>query len=615
MKNKFIWLGLIFLLVAAMLLSSCSTSTTSTTSTSATTKTTTTITTQTTAATVTTTTPTTTAATGNWWDSLGTPQYGGELVLRANQDVASFDPYVNPGYASIMSGWLQRLFSDDWTLDPTVFAYNIAFRPPQFVKGLLAASYEFPDPNTLVVHLRQGVHWQNIPPVNGREFNADDVVFHFDRLLGLAPGFIVSPYFSTVTSYRDLISISSNGQYTVVFKFKTPNPEFILEGFMALGDELDIEAPEAVKLWGDLIDWHHAIGTGPFMLQDYIPSSSAKLVKNPNYWGYDERYPQNQLPYINSIVMLIIPDTASTLAAVRTGKIDFIDSVTPTMAQTIQKSNPKVLQLTVPGSGAMTVDPRNDKPPFNDIKVRQALQMAINLQSIATDYYNGTCSPDPSSLTSNYMNGWGFPYDQWPQDLKDQYAYNPTAAKKLLADAGYSNGFTTNVVANSAGDLALLLIVKDEFAAINVNMDIRPMDAVSWTSFVKSGRKQDQLAYNTGGKLGLTYEPLRQFSNFHTNTNYLLIADPVYDAFYDKALAANSVAAVQQVMIDCNKYVAQQHFTICLVAPTTYTLYQPWLKGYDGQTNSIYGATGPLQLGFYGARFWIDQKLKDAMGR
>ena len=68
-------------------------------------------------------------------------------------------------------------------------------------------------------------------------------------------------------------------------------------------------------------------------------------------------------------------------------------------------------------------------------------------------------------MTSRYMKGWGFPYEEWPQDLKDEYAYNPKAAKKLLADAGFPNGFKTNIVANTAADMQLLQLVKSYFAA------------------------------------------------------------------------------------------------------------------------------------------------------
>ena len=88
-----------------------------------------------------------------------------------------------------------------------------------------------------------------------------------------------------------------------------------------------LENPEAVKKWGDVSDWHHAIGTGPFILKDFVSDSSATLIKNPDYWGYDERYPQNKIPYADSIKYLIIPDDAAALAAMRAGKIDIITGV------------------------------------------------------------------------------------------------------------------------------------------------------------------------------------------------------------------------------------------------------------------------------------------------
>ena len=80
---------------------------------------------------------------------------------------------------------------------------------------------------------------------------------------------------------------------------------------MAVNPTQCLENPEAVKKWGNLNDWHHAIGTGPFILKDFVSGSSATLIKNPNYWGYDERYPQNKLPYVDTVKFLIIPDEAT----------------------------------------------------------------------------------------------------------------------------------------------------------------------------------------------------------------------------------------------------------------------------------------------------------------
>jgi len=513
---------------------------------------------------------------------------------------------------------MEKLVADDWAMDPAVFNYSIGFRPSQYEKGLLAKSWEMPDPSTYIIHLRQGIHWQNIPPANGRELTADDIVFHYHRLYGGGDGFTKpSPTNATVAQWTTMTSVTATDKYTIVFKWTITNPEVIIETQQSLGTSADIDCPDAVKAWGNLNDWRHAIGTGPFILNDFVSAGSATLVKNPDYWGYDERYPQNQLPYIDTLRILIIPDPATALAGLRTGKIDFLDSVSLQNAQQVHKTNPQILQIPVPVAQAITVDPRNDKAPYTDIKVREAMQMAIDLPTIAQTYYGGIADPSPAALTSIYLKGWGFPYGQWPQDLKDQFAYNPTVAKQLLASAGYPNGFQTSVIASNSADLDLLQIVKSYFAAVGINMDIQTMDAASWASFVSSGHKQNQLAYGLGS-IGLTYAPMTQLVDFFNGngaTNYMMVSDPVYDAFYTKALTDTNVDDVKQIVKDANEYVARQHFVVSLLQPKLIGLCQPWLKGYNGQNQSISGtATAPKLLGFYGARFWIDQTLKKSLG-
>ena len=553
---------------------------------------------------------------GNWWDKLGKPQYGGTMTLPIKSNIVSFDPCDNPYHNNIMSGWLETLHADNWTMDPSAFPYKLGFRSSQYIKGCLAKSWEFTDPSTYVVHLRKGIRWQDIPPVNGREFTADDVAYHYDRLYGLGHGFTKPGLGAILEEFQSLISVTAINKYTVVFKWNIPNPEFIMETIQFFGSLGAIEPPEAVEKWGDIGDWHHAIGTGPFILKDFVPGSEATLVKNPNYWGHDERYPQNQLPYIDKLKILIIPDTAMALEALRTGKIDALDGLLPSQAQAVQKTNPEILQVAYPAGNATTIDPRNDRAPFNDIRVRKAMQMAIDLPTICSTHYGGTCLPYPSTLTSNYMIDWGFPYEEWPQDLKDEYAYNPTVAKQLLADAGYPNGFKTNIVADDTGDMGLLRIVKSYFAAVGVDMEIRKMDSAETEVFVH-GHKHDQLAQRGSvGRLGSGEAPILQLGQSIPGSpgNYMIVNNLVYEAYYRNAMAATTLNAVRRALRDSNEYVARQHFVISLLTPMQYALYQPWLKGYNGQDNAISGPAGPQLLFFYPARFWIDQKLKKSIG-
>ena len=338
---------------------------------------------------------------------------------------------------------------------------------------------------------------------------------------------------------------------------------------MTFGQAQCLENPDAVKKWGDVSDWHHAIGTGPFILKDFVPENSATIIKNPDYWGHDERYPQNKLPYVDKIKYLIIPDDVIALEAMRAGKIDVMDIVSPKQAKVMKKTNPEILQMPIP-EPAPTVHPRNDKPPFNDIRVRKAMQMAIDLPALAKDYYHGIVEPYPTHDNLNDMKGWGFPYEEWPQDLRDEYAYNPAGAKQLLADAGYPNGFKTNVVADTAADIDLLQIVKSYFAQVGIDMEIRMMETNVCRDFVTIGHKHDQLVYRTYAPITHSAEPMSQIRRYQTGLsgNYLMVSDPVTDAFYPKALVAESVNdndTIKKVLRDANERALRQHFTIALL--------------------------------------------------
>ena len=619
MKKGAFWIALTFLIVSSLVLASCGTTTTTTTTTRTTTTTTTSVAVSSTTTTTTkvTTTPTSTASgTGNWWDKLGKPQYGGSLVFSSGFDLVNLDPWGSMGGASMESAFMDKLGADNWLIDPAVFAYNIAWRPPEYVGGQLAKSWEMTDPVTLVFHLRQGVHYQNIDPTWGREFTSADVVYHYQRLYNLGSGMKGSPFLTGTPLQTSVKSITANDKYTVTMVWTSSNPEYIAESWQAAGNENCIEAKEAVDKWGDLQDWHHAVGTGPFLMKDFVLGSSVTLAKNPNYFATDERYPQNQLPYIDSLRFLIISDAATQLAALRTGKIDAVDNISKQNAQAVQKSNPEILQALVPYS-CLTIDPRDDLKPYTDVRVRQAMQQAIDLPTIATSYYGGTSPSVPSSLTSMYETGWALPYEQWPQAVKDSYKYDPVAAKKLLSDAGFPNGFKTDVVADSSGDLDLLQVVKSYFMAVGIDMEIRTMDSASWTSFVRTQKKHDALAYRSSGQIGMSYEPLRQFLRYSTGyvANYTMVSDPTVDGFYTKAMASTDQAQIKQYLKDLNVYFAQQHFEVSLIYANLFALYQPWLKGYNAQNFSISGgSSGPLFMGFYTARFWVDQKVKASFG-
>jgi peptide/nickel transport system substrate-binding protein len=610
-KHKLVWFSLSLVLVAALLLSSCgskSTTTNTTTTTTTTSAVVTTTSTPVTTSTVATTTPTTvtsavtTSATGNWWDALGTPSYGGTITVSQTGNLTQWDPYATGG-TNVLLMYLQQMDSDNWTVSPSTFAFQFIFRPPEDLVGSLAVSWSMPDVNDFVVVLRQNVYWQNISPVNGRQFTAADVVYDMNRMYGLGGGFTVpSPYASSdVISRAAMNSVTITAPWTIDFHWTTGNPENILETQLDQGTaSQDYVAQEAVSLWGNLNDWHHAIGTGPFILTDFVDSSSASFVRNPTYWGTDERHPGNKLPYVDNVKILIIPQLPTALAALRTGKIDLVENNGIQSANAMKTTNPAILQVAIP-QAAEGMALCNAQPPYNNLQVREACQLAQNLPLIAQTYYNGTVSPIPQTLTLSTMGGgWGNPYPNWSADLQAQYAYNPTLAKQLLAQAGFPNGFTTVCVANNTSDLDLMQIINSNLAAIGITVNVTLMDNASWGTYCISNKKSVAMSFCDGRPFGNAYSPIRQLQLFRTGYggDYSLVSDPTFDAYYPAAVAATDITQIKSIVSQANLYVAQQHFGVSIVSPNFYSFVQPWLKGYNGEN-------GAASSGFYLSRFWV----------
>lgn len=163
---------------------------------------------------------------------------------------------------------------------------------------------------------------------------------------------------------------------------------------------------------GPLTDWKNVVGSSPWVLTDFVNGSKMEFSRNPDYWGYDERYPKNRLPYADKLIELAIPDPATSLAAMRSGQIDMwtdpMGSLPWQQADTLSKSNPDINQVAQPKPSAVLLL-RCDTKPFTDVNVRKALNMAINRPDIAKSYYGGLSDGKPCGLVGPTLTGWYTP--------------------------------------------------------------------------------------------------------------------------------------------------------------------------------------------------------------
>jgi peptide/nickel transport system substrate-binding protein len=471
-----------------------------------------------------------------------------------------------------------------------------------------------------VVNLRQDVYWQDKEPVNGRQFVADDVVFHFNRMQGWGE-FEGQPNPFFIGRFTTCVGISAPSEFQVVFEFAEPNMFSNANSIIAEAMLQAFEAREVYDMGEPLLEeggynsalneFDNAVGTGPFMATELVPGTSMTMNKNPNYWGYDERHPKNQLPYVDTVKYLLIPDQASQLAAIRSGQIDMIQELGLTQALSLQDTNPELLYETYCYPGSL-IQLRCDTAPFTDIRVRKALQLALPLEEIAATYYQGTLDWKPVGLINPGYEGFAIAYDEWPAELQAEYGYDPDTAKALLAEAAADGvftpnelgGFDTNILCAPAGpgaDMQLLQIIQQYFMDIGVDMYIDAqtdfwavmnmiMDKAH-TQMVAMGLSDDTPP-QMGMKFYIAAEP----------TNGLCQNDPLWEEMVAAVPLASDKAEMQRLCREVDMYWLEQHWVVTTFPGQQYVFWQPYLKGYSGQKADSYTTTF-LAI----ARMWISE--------
>jgi len=547
------------------------------------------------------------------------PAYGGTLHYALDRVPPNADQSIGglgAGYA--ISGVVEKLGLANWGIDRSVNPLDNEFLAESHYQGNLAERWSNPDPLTYIFHIRQDVNWHDKAPMNGRALTADDVVFNFHRYTGMGSGFTEPSAASSQLLQLKYESIEAVGN-SVVFKLTEPR-------FDALSLFLDdatayINAPEVIKEHGNVADWRNLVGTGPFQLVDWIEGDSLTWEKNVDYWKNDEKYPENRLPYIDTLKAFLIMEPATYIAALRAGKIDYMAHNASTMLKTVDqalslmRTNPEINSFPYYFRANNAYVFNTTQPPFDQVNVRKAMQMALDLDTINKTYFSGFADVTPQTIIGTVQKGYGVPFEDWSEDVKAGYTYNPAGAEALLDTAGYPRGadgirFTTAMDLNSADSAALeyAVIAIDFWRKIGVDVDIKSWDAAAFRD-----RARKELYEGMSPFIGATpYNPLVPLAWQYTGNlnNRGGWSNATYDALVDEARKATSVAELQSASTQAAMMVTENHWYISSPLAPWYNFSQPWVQGFNGdwysgmwQKNSVY------------ARLWIDQNLKESMGR
>jgi peptide/nickel transport system substrate-binding protein len=474
--------------------------------------------------------------------------------------------------------------------------------PSDVLRGELAERWEVKkDPLRIIFYLRKGVYWQEKPGVmKARELTADDIIYSQKRVA-------TSPKDWGRYSYVD--RWEAPDKYTVIMYLKEWNAEWAYR--MAWGYYDAIQAPEQEKAPGGAAKWQNVCGTGPYMLTEYKEGHSQTYGKNPNYWDSETiggmKY---KLPFTDKVVMMIIKDESTQLASLTTGKVDLMMAINWKHVSNLKKTNPQLQWARYLAGGNYTMAMRMDQKPFNDIRVRRAMNMAVNRQEIIDSFYNGNAVlhtyPFPPTFGDVYT-----PLDKLPSAARELFTYNPEKAKKILAEAGYPNGFTFKAqISNSSQtgmDLAAMVVAY--LSRIGVTLVLEPMDYPSWLSRMTKKNHSEGTFFDNDH--GTPYAGIRK--NFVTGErwNPHMMSDPYMDKTHSEAMEDPKLTENQRmaIMKKLAVYALEQAPAIILPTSYVYAAWWPWVKNYYGEQRVGGQRSAPIL-----ARIWIDQELKKKMG-
>jgi peptide/nickel transport system substrate-binding protein len=514
----------------------------------------------------------------DWMPPSTQPPKRGKLITRASAwDPPVLDPRLTNSvglsqFAALTSNRLVRYpFSDEASSSTDLT-----------LKGDLAESWQgSPDFRVWTFKLRKGVKWQNVAPLNGRELVAADIKYCYEQYAKEG----VQSF-----TFQEIEGLETPDKYTVRIHLKTPNTMFPQN----LAEPVSIIFPrEVLEEDGDLKK--RMIGTGPYIIKEHTRKVRVVLARNPDYFDQGR-------PYIDEYHILSTPDAATRLAAFRSGQSDihFVASVGD--AAIVKKTTPAaVIQEYKTVQTVFGLALAQDKPPYNDVRVRRAISMAIDRQKQVDTIYGG-----------HGILGWGIPYfyfqDKMPTaaELGPYWQYKPAEAKKLLTEAGHPNGFETTLFYYEyfpEMSSQVQLVQQDLKKNLNIEIKISKLDYTTFYGRYAEG-KWDGMAwgFKTGYATGLD-EQTYQYMHSKSSKNYWRFSDPVIDELVTK-LRRTPDRAEQRAIT--KKVLNREHDQVTrmwMPYDAGFLVWQPYLRNTGSlalRRNDGYGASTL-------ARLWIDK--------
>ena len=365
------------------------------------------------------------------------PQEGGTLRAAFQNEWAGLDAHTVSSYSSyqILNNVLEGLtfFDDDLNLVP-----------------VLAESWEqSEDGLTWTFTLREGVMYSD-----GSAMTAEDVAWNYNRLTDPETG--AGNAGNAGGAGAEWVAVDDT-----TVQVTTSEPIGILPQLLGLNKSTGIMSPASVEDDGTVVV---PIGTGPFMISEVEGTTRILLEKNPNYW-------QEGLPYLDAVEITPIPDDTVRETALLGGEVDWVLAIAPQSYDALVESE-EIVVATAPQLSYDYMGFNLTREPFDDVRVRQAIAYAINREELCAAGFFGLCEPVQGPVGTG--SPWYFDYTPYDQDLD--------AARELLAEAGYADGFEMELLPTTqyGETVRAAQVLQQQLAEIGIDASINAPEWSEW---------------------------------------------------------------------------------------------------------------------------------------
>ena len=465
--------------------------------------------------------------------------YKGDRAETDNADIHQADHPTTQHWAAL-------------TMDGLVTADEPSFGE-FIISPMVASAWEQPDPLTTIFTLRDDVHYADVPPVNGRQLTAEDIVFSYERQRTDDPRFGHGSFFTGVDKMEAIDDQT--------FRITTEKPIASLLTLLSSPWTMLVAREQAEQDGEQLLT---TVGSGPFIATRIDINNEAQFERNPNYWG------ENQ-PLLDGYHHVFI-DRAAEISAFRAGEVHDVDVRADTLDK-FRSDNPDARILEGFSAGISIVAMNNIVEPYTDVRVRQAIAWASDLQGWI-DVLVGGAGELSGPMPTAFKN-WTLPKDQLLYTKRDVQK-----SKQLLDAAGLGDGFSTTAV--SIGSLPHYIGIAEQLAEdvreLNIDVEIEGIPASEYTQRLFAQRDYEMA---TGQDFAQdTPDGLAQRFHSEARLNWANYSNPRVDELFEQQAATLDPEARRALVDELQLILLDEVAMLFTYQPRSFTAIPGFIRNF-----------------------------------